>query len=461
MKLFLSSILFLFISKVFAQSFPETDIDFVINKVKNVYVGFSDKVRGNEFEKLIREVKASNSKDTFANLSKLTIFFNDPHLRLFQTIHAQNIDTVQCKRNLKSINKLIKKNKRSKLSGYWLNTKNDVVIYLNEKNKNSFEGFVVESKYSNIPNGFCNIKMERNGQNELVTDYTNLNVKRIRRFFLKFNFKNDSVLMGNAYSKWRKINNYHTGYLKDKQAFDYTASFTVIDSNTVVLKLPSFNSNQIAINDSLIKANITKMAKSKTLIIDIRNNDGGLVTNLNLLFPLICTDSIKGRRTVRFIDTNYIREMEFIKMRIDSTKDSVRIKRFAPQLDSLRFKIGSSVVWDKSTVYACKDTMLNKVKNVAIITNYACLSASEMMVLYFKQSKKVKVFGETTGGALDYLNNKTFYSPQSNYLMSVATVKMEISEENPSYDNIGIKPNIEIRDDEPDWVDFVKKYYEK
>ena len=51
--------------------------------------------------------------------------------------------------------------------------------------------------------------------------------------------------------------------------------------------------------------------------------------------------------------------------------------------------------------------------------------------------------------------------PKSNYGLWVALLKMEINNENPSYDKTGIKPDVEISDDEPDWIDFVKKYYEK
>jgi hypothetical protein len=42
----------------------------------------------------------------------------------------------------------------------------------------------------------------------------------------------------------------------------------------------------------------------------------------------------------------------------------------------------------------------------------------------------------------------------------VATTKRITTKDAPLYDNTGIKPDIEISDDVPDWIEFVKKYYE-
>ncbi len=83
-----------------------------------------------------------------------------------------------------------------------------------------------------------------------------------------------------------------------------------------------------------------------------------------------------------------------------------------------------------------------------------------MLILHFKQSKKVTTFGEATGGAIDHPNNQELFLPQSKHQFWIVATKMVINDENPSYDKTGIKPDIEISDDEPDWIDFVKKYYQ-
>jgi C-terminal processing protease CtpA/Prc len=81
------------------------------------------------------------------------------------------------------------------------------------------------------------------------------------------------------------------------------------------------------------------------------------------------------------------------------------------------------------------------------------------MLLNFKQSKKVTLFGERTGGAVDYLNAMSFKLPYGGYNLTVASVKRALKDNEPSYDGKGIPPNIEIDDTITDWVAFVKKYY--
>jgi hypothetical protein len=83
------------------------------------------------------------------------------------------------------------------------------------------------------------------------------------------------------------------------------------------------------------------------------------------------------------------------------------------------------------------------------------------MIIYLRQSKKGTIFGEKSGGAVDYINASEFYLPKSKYTFWVATLKREISSLFPQYDNIGIPPDVEIPESNPDWIQFVKDYYGK
>lgn len=459
MKYLLLLFCFIITSNCLAQTKKDSaisDVDFLIDKIKYTYAGYSDKVKGNEFEKIIKEVKASTSKDTFATLSKLTMYFNDAHLRIFQEVPVEKIDTIACKKNLQKVNSLSLKKTTNKYSGYWTSVNYKSVIYLNAIDKDNFEAYVVETK-SNMPIGFCNIKIKTNKNGELVTDFVSTNM---RRFFLKFKFTNDTTLMGNAYSKWRKIKNYTKGYLNNKITPTAIPDFKVLDSNNVVLYMPSFARNRVAEYDSIIKVNREKIINCKNLIIDLRYNGGGSIRNYFPLFPIICTNIIWNRQSLVYADQDYINYLEKIKLRVDSTKDVERMLRFQKIVDTAKANFGKYFAPQKTISYDCKDTIPNKVKNVAIITNYGCLSAAEMLLLHFKQSKKVTTFGEATGGAIDHPDNKEIFLPQSKLQFWIVETKMVINKENPSYDKTGIKPDIPISDDEPDWIEFVKKYYE-
>ncbi len=350
----------------------QSDIDFLVDKIKHTYVGYQDKVKGNEFENIIKEVTTSKSKDTFANLSKLTSYFNDAHLRIFQKISLDKIDTAVCKINIQKVTKLSSVKQKNKYSGYWASVNHNSVIYLHAINKESFESYVVETK-TQMPKGYCNIKMKQNMNGELIADFVSTNMNR---FFLNFKFTNDTTLMGNAYSKWRKIKNYKEGYLDNKTMPISTPDFKVLDSNNVVIYMPSFARSRIPEYDSIIKVNREKIINSKNLIIDLRYNGGGSIRNYFPLYPFICTNVIFDRQHFQLMDDNYLSYLEKVKLRIDSTKDIARINRFEKIIDTAKMNYGKYIMQRKNISYNCTDTIINKIKNVAIITNYGCLSAA-------------------------------------------------------------------------------------
>ena len=83
------------------------------------------------------------------------------------------------------------------------------------------------------------------------------------------------------------------------------------------------------------------------------------------------------------------------------------------------------------------------------------------MLLDFMQSKKVKFFGETTGGAVDYLSTFPIKTPSKRYIIYMPSVIRQGSGGKFSaIDSEGIKPDIFIDGKINNWIDFVKNYYE-
>ena len=332
-----------------------------------------------------------------------------------------------------------------------------MIIYLTVNKNSSLNGYVLESK-NNIPKGFCVLKMEKNSKNELITDYVDFS--RHRRVFLKSKFKDDNTLMCNAYSKWKKINNYSEGFLNKKVEINRLPEIDIKDPNCIVLKMPSFGSGIVKVYDSMILANNSVLTKCKTLIIDIRNNTGGFSNCFYSLIPYICSNPILSLGSYKLISEDFLKDLKKRIDKVEESNDTARMVKLAPYLKEMILKKDSFIFYKKDTVFQCNNFISNIV-NVGLITNHACLSAAEIMVLYFRQSKKVTVFGEATGGAIDYLDAYDYYLPQSKYLLWIPTTKRAITNEDPLYDDIGVKPNIKISDSESNWVQFVKNYYEK
>lgn len=153
---------FLILHSTYAQPLTvQSDLDFLVNKIRHTYVGYKKMTHESDIDKIIQEIKVSTSKDTFANLSKLTLYFNDCHFTLFERVKDRiiNTDTNVCKQNLEMLsNSFKKKRKLHPNDGYWINEENTVIIYLSQKNSKIKEGYVIESK-NNTPKGFCNLKL--------------------------------------------------------------------------------------------------------------------------------------------------------------------------------------------------------------------------------------------------------------------------------------------------------------
>jgi hypothetical protein len=154
------------------------EIDSLATIIKDTYVGYKYKVKGNEFDALVKKVKQSPVKDTFARLSLLTTFFKDLHLDLFDyNVDKRKIDTPQCKRDSQMVRQYFanKKNK-DPYEGYWRNDRNHCVMALIKVAANpvTYHGYIIESRAKAIP-GYHLVTMVRQKDGTYLTDYTSAN----------------------------------------------------------------------------------------------------------------------------------------------------------------------------------------------------------------------------------------------------------------------------------------------
>lgn len=436
-------------------------IDFMSFTIKDTYAGYRDKVKGNEFDALVKKVRRSKSKDTFALLSQLTTFFKDIHVSLYDdSIRYRKTDTLQCKTDSQMVQQYFAHRKaKDPYEGYWLSGYDYCVIAL-KKVKNhpvTYYGYVAETKSRAIP-GYCILKMTQQKDGTYYTDYIAEDLRF--RVFLHARFKNSNTLWLNSKGGiWRRLTNYRPGVLKNLTTFSFKPSFEVLDNNTALLKMYNFTTPNMSIYDSIIKANAKLIEQSNTLIIDIRNNFGGYVKSYQSLFPFIYTGPIEHIGGSSLISNHFMKQYDDNINKFKADGDTASVNAYMQYRDTFLAKKGQ-------LYYRAGDTLANnlpilpKPKNVAVIINNNCVSAAELMLLNFRQSSKVKTFGEPTGGAVDYLNVMTFRLPHYQYGLGVASSKRMLNKREPSYDGKGIPPDVEISDDVTDWVGFIRKYYE-
>jgi len=235
--------------------------------------------------------------------------------------------------------------------------------------------------------------------------------------------------------------------------------FEAIDDNTVMLRIPSFRIKQKKYIDSLIVKHKAQILSTPNLIIDLRNNGGGSGQSYSELLPLIYTDTIRGLG-VEFLSTPLSNE-KLLRLAEDTENDFSDSDRemFKREYEKLSKHIGEfvnldSVIVDK-TYY---DTIHPYPQKVAIIINGDCASATEQFLLAAKQSKKVKLFGTKTFGALDVSNMNFAPSPCGDFELGYCTSK-SYRIPDMAIDDVGIQPDYYLDQEIPkyEWIKHVTK----
>lgn len=240
-----------------------------------------------------------------------------------------------------------------------------------------------------------------------------------------------------------------------KQEVDLSPKFKVLDNETALFEMPSFGKmDYVAPTAELIKKNENVLKNTKHLIIDLRNNSGGSVLVYEKLMPYLYTNPI-------------LREGGYVLATPDNIKDSGYNKEYPGTPDSMKnvfrnylieLKAHEGELYKLYPIDTLKfETVYKNPERISFLVNGGTGSAAEMFLLEAKQSKKVKLYGQNSSGAVDYTEFVKVRMPCGYYTLYYPTCK---SLRLPDYplDNIGIKPDIAIPDGVTDWVEFVKQY---
>jgi hypothetical protein len=455
----LCTILCLFFMSAGAQP-AQNDRDFFLAKLVTNYPGYKEKINATRFALFIKKLEDEHLQDTFKLLSRIARYFNDIHLSVIDPFYVKHLDSSQCVAAYDDNRAYFKDHNRNKnrYEGYWINDYRNCVMAIRQVSSKPLvlRGYVVESRRKILPKGSINCEFEQERTGGFFTAFAD--PLWGGRFCLHSYFLNDSILITGGYSKWKKIRQYDRPLLDSMRPFSLKATGKRIDDDNFLVTIPENNSINTKLVDSIVKANDTVIRSSKNLIIDIRNNVGGSVRTYASLFPYIYTGPIIKASTYIYRNPETIEQEKASLERRRKNGDSVRTKKLEKELkDLLETKDGFILSRGDTLRF---DSVLPRPKNVALLINYGCMSAAELMILDFKQSKKVRTFGQRTTGAVDYLDFYPVETPSKRYTIYIPGSKRVIPHGGKPYDGRGIEPDTFITEDTVDWIDFVNKFYE-
>jgi len=427
----------------------------LIQKVETDYPGFNDKTKdklvyANFKENLLIKARNIQEPACIELLRSYKKFFKDGHISIFHVEEEQNVQQTKKSDNKVAISqeefqKLIL-NTTDSMEGVWRSGTYKVGIV---KLNNEYQGFIIEADTAYWKANEIKFRLFENGKVNYYMGDHSLSEETYELV--------DGWILYFKSSKWIKEQpkpNLSESEIKSKIVEIEGCYFKKVTEKTALLCFSSFEQNYVERIKKLLVDKKQAIESSENLIIDVRNNPGGVYSAYEDLFPYILTNPIRSLGMEFFVTQTLIDDIE-------SWYDDDASKKKAKQWISIfKGKMGEFVNTDSTDVYVEKIKLAERSpKQVVILANRRTASSGEAFVLDAKQSKKVKILGTPTYGALDYGTASFFNFGCKNYKLMMPTWR---SMRLPDYpiDNIGIQPDIYLDKSVKDWIQFAVDYLE-
>ncbi|TKB04775.1 peptidase S41 [Alteromonas portus] len=235
--------------------------------------------------------------------------------------------------------------------------------------------------------------------------------------------------------------------------------FEKISENTVLVRIPSFDHALKKDIDAVIAEHLDTILKTENLIIDIRGNGGGSDASYASLLPILYTNPIRTVG-VEYLSTelNNSRMLGFLQNPHFSEEE----KQWAKDgYDILQQHIGSYINIGEDVTVATFDKVEPLPKSIGVLVDSSNGSTAEQFLLAAKQSKKVKLFGQTTAGVLDISNMYKTDSPSGVFTLHYSLTK-SLRIPHMAVDGVGIQPDYYIDEELPlyEWTSFTRNVLE-
>ncbi len=327
-----------------------------------------------------------------------------------------------------------------------------------KKIKNDYIGFIIEGDGVYWTKGQVKLKIDKDG----ITEYHMKNHSKNEFPDTKL-IGNNHLEIGEDFIRFKRVasipdsDSSISNYFKMLEARN--PYFEILNDNTAYLRIPSFNRSHKNAIDSIMTANKETITSTPNFIIDIRNNGGGSDSSYNALLPILYTNVIR-QVGVGFYSTKLNNQILYDFLISPEANPTEASKKWAKEAyDKLSNQLGEYVNIHENEIMTAKyDVVYEYPKNIGVIINNYNASTAEQFLLAAKQSKKVKLYGTTTKGALDISNLIAVKSPcgdlELEYCMSRSFRIPDMA-----IDEIGVQPDYFIDETIPKykWLEFVSK----
>lgn len=441
----------------------------LVNKIETEYPGFADKTKDKYLydslkESLKTESKKADDSVCLKVLQKYIVFFKDPHL-LVSSKSTGNEPNSAIPANLFDVDLQFFQQKiqntTDRFEGIWRGESYKVGI--KKAGATEYVGFIIKEDSNSWKPKEIKFKLHPNGKFEYFMMNRSAkegDFKLIDDCFLKF--EQVGMTFVKELPKSKLDPKVFQSKLDEMQGF----YFKKLTPKTSILAISSFNHPVLERVKNLISNSIPAIETTENLIIDIRDNGGGTDSAYTDLMPYIVTNPYRVLMAEYLSTQTYIDHLEnYLKSIKDPEKQKDEIADTKKRVEILKANLGKFVSFkdfnkDAEPVSVVSTEPAKKSpKQIIVLVNKGVGSAAENFVYKVRQSKKVKLFGLPTYGALDYANSFWSGFGCENYQIFMPTYRATRLPDYP-VDNIGFQPDVYLDSSVKDWIDYTVKYVE-
>ncbi len=236
---------------------------------------------------------------------------------------------------------------------------------------------------------------------------------------------------------------------------DSDFAVTVLDSQTILFRLPSMGLRYKSLIDSILSHNQAVFEKYPYLIIDCRGNSGGALSTWYSIKPYLYTGPVLTDGMLYWAsDDNAKSLLSSIKPGMPKAQ-----KKYYQKIAKSMKKSPGSFVGSMNARREQLKTVMPNPQKVVILVNNLCASSCEVFLLWAQQSRKVIVMGSQTAGIADYGAVNTLSVPCHNWLLGYPTARSNRVPDGRGIDNVGIAPKIMLDEETADWVEFARLWF--
>jgi hypothetical protein len=265
----------------------------------------------------------------------------------------------------------------------------------------------------------------------------------------------DGVIETGTRGKWYKLNDKGEFVAKNFYRGSSIVQFQRLSLETNLITIRSFDEGYRRLIDSIVTANDALIRQTKNLIIDVRGNGGGSDVSYYPLRKYLFTHSYLRYGAEILCTPDNIEKFKGLASNPNFSKEEQ--ENFRKRAADMEKHLNE--YWSPWPATFMSDTLevTTFPQKVAVIIDKRCGSTTEQFLLdVASNSRKTTIYGEPSGGVLDYANLYFFKIPNTPFQVNYATSRSKRIDFGLGIDNIGILPHVKLDQITTDWVKHVQ-----